>query len=319
MSRRECANLDCRTLISDNANNRTRRCAKCVRLKHWNLDTCENDDVVKNLIADNKNRNWKKEPLQVLSFGGGVQSSAMLIMIKNGVLPRPDLVVHSDTGSEMPHTEKVLEWARLLCIALKLPYATVMSHRGRLHEDYLSTGTMPMVRHRSCTFNFKVQTQRKFFRRIVGKGNGKVMVQCWLGITTDEKQRRISVHDADVKWTGSTYPLLDMKPTSRRECENYIAKENLEFTIQKSGCFCCPYAKPQHFAKLYREHPDLFAICVEMEEQFNARWSKEGFGEKSLSPNLKSLKSVAMPSLENWGFEFELNPENECSSGHCFY
>ena len=46
-------------------------------------------------------RDFKKEPLQVLSFGGGVQSFAMLLLIKEGLLPKPDIIIHSDTGSEI--------------------------------------------------------------------------------------------------------------------------------------------------------------------------------------------------------------------------
>lgn len=315
--RRECANLDCTTLISKNAHKTTRRCARCVREKHYNLDTTENDDIVESILKNNPNRDWSKQPLQVLSYGGGVQSSAMLLMIQNNTLPKPDIVVHSDTGSEMPHTEKVIEWARLLCISLELPFATVMSNRGRLHEDYLAKQTIPMVRQRSCTFNFKVTPQRKFFRRIVGNGGGKVLVECWLGITTDEKQRRISVHDADVKWTKSVYPLLDVKPTTRRECVSLI-QNNTDISIAKSGCFCCPYAPITHFADLHRNEPALFEICLEMEREFNAKWN-DGKQVKSLQPSLQTLESVALPSLEQWGFEFDLNPNNECSSGHCFY
>ena len=131
-------------------------------------------------------RDWVKVPLQVLSYGGGVQSTAMLLMIKEGKIPKPDIVVHSDTGSELPETEQFIEWAYKFTISeLKIPFVIVKSTYGKLHEFYLSTAAIPVIGMRHCTANFKIAPQRQFFRSIVGRKN-KHMVDCWLGITTDE-------------------------------------------------------------------------------------------------------------------------------------
>ena len=37
----------------------------------------------------------------VWSYGGGVQSVAMAIMVANGMLKRPECIVMADTGREM--------------------------------------------------------------------------------------------------------------------------------------------------------------------------------------------------------------------------
>ena len=37
-------------------------------------------------------RNWVELPLEVLSYGGGTQSTAILVLIRDGYLPAPDLV-----------------------------------------------------------------------------------------------------------------------------------------------------------------------------------------------------------------------------------
>ena len=44
-------------------------------------------------------RDWVKEPLQVLACGLGTQSCAMMFMVIDGLLRRPDIVLHADTGS----------------------------------------------------------------------------------------------------------------------------------------------------------------------------------------------------------------------------
>ena len=51
---------------------------------------------------------------------------------------------------------------------------------------------------------------------VVGNQNGKLLAQMWLGITTDEEQRRNNA--SDVIWAQPTYPLLDIHRISRKEC-----------------------------------------------------------------------------------------------------
>ena len=82
-------------------------------------------------------RNWIEQPLEVLSYGGGTQSTAMLVLIKQGKLPKPDLVLHADTGSELPETVAFIEEAKKLCESIDLPFHIVRSHRGALHDDYM--------------------------------------------------------------------------------------------------------------------------------------------------------------------------------------
>jgi len=50
-------------------------------------------------------------PLQVLSLGAGVQSSAMLLMACHGeITPRPDVAIFSDTHAEPDAVYKWLDW-----------------------------------------------------------------------------------------------------------------------------------------------------------------------------------------------------------------
>lgn len=255
-------------------------------------------------------RDYSKDPLQVLALGGGVQSTAMLLMVRDGKLPRPDIVIHSDTGSEMPYTEEVIDFCRDICNEIGLRFEIVTSHRGALHEDYIRLQTLPVVGVRSCTVNFKVLPQRRLIRTIVGNGKGKLLAESWLGITTDERRRRV---DSDVQWIGNKFPLLDQVPTSRRECNEILKKEGIE--VKKSGCFCCPYQGVKGFIKLKREFPKLFEICLEMESQYHER-----FGEgDTITPRLRTLKSLEMPSLFSFGPENLTIEESECDSvGGCF-
>ena len=217
-------------------------------------------------------RDYQKEPLQVLSFGGGVQSTAMLLMIHEGTLPKPDVVMFADTGSELPETIEHIETNARQFIedVLQIPFIVCRSHRGSLHGDYMRLQALPMIGVRSCTGNFKIDPQRRAIREIVGRRNGVLMAQCWMGITTDEAERKPKVKDKrEPMWVEKIYPLLDLVPTSRDECQALNLKYKWE--VIKSGCWCCPYAGSQHWLDLKANHPDLFSIALEMERLKNEK------------------------------------------------
>ena len=209
-----------------------------------------------------EDRDFSKDQLKVLSYGGGTQSTAMLILIKLGKIPAPDIIIHADTGSELPETVEFVQTAKeYVENSLKIPFAITKSHRGSLHMDYMKNGNIPIIGSRSCTGNFKILPQRRLMRKIVGRKN-KHLAICMVGITTDEKKRRT---ESDVQWATLSYPLLDHFPYTRKEC---ILLNNLHgWDVKKSGCFCCPYQGGKSWMELKANYPDLFQIAIEMEEK----------------------------------------------------
>lgn len=256
-----------------------------------------------------KLRDFVKEPLEVLSFGGGVQSFAILLLIKEGKLPIPDIIIHSDTGSEMPHTHEIVKIGFEISKEMNIPFHIVSSYRGKLHEDYMKTGTLPVVGIRSCTTNFKIFPQRRFIREIVGNKNGKVLANCWLGITTDESKREVK---SNLQWIQNKFPLLEINYT-RKDCIELNSKYN--YSVKKSGCFCCPYAGKNHFVKLYQDHPELFKIVKEMESKYHKTWKTKNEG---ILPRVSDISTLQIPSLVTFGAEILSNDESSCDSGGCF-
>ena len=224
------------------------------------------DDIVNRIPQ----RNWIDKPLELLSYGGGVQSTAMLVMITKGILPKPDLIMFSDTGSELQETlDNVKSIGMKLADEAGVPFAVVSLAEmdpkyGRLHEDYHQGAMLPMIGIRSCTQKYKIRPGRMFLRRIVGQGNGKTLVHSWLGITTDEARRR---SDSTVLWQKLVYPLLDDIPTSRQDCKDILKEEGLE--VIKSGCFMCPYSSTNYWKMIQKKYPDLWKIALKMEEQYS--------------------------------------------------
>lgn len=261
-----------------------------------------------NYLRSLDRRNFQHKPLQVLSFGGGVQSSAIILLIKDKILPKPDIIVHSDTGSELPETENIVRRFQQISEELGIPFFIVRSHLGKLHEHYLSKQSVPVVGFRSCTDNFKIAPQRRLFRKIVGKGNGKILVNCWLGITTDESHREIQ---SEVQWITNSFPLLQLN-LSRKDCIEINQSHKL--TITKSGCFNCPYGGKKWFVNLYNNHPDLFKICVQMEKEYQKKHGKK----HGLIPNITDITTLQIPTLFTFGGEIIQPDESKCDSGGCF-
>jgi len=230
-------------------------------------------------------RDFSIEQLNVLSYGGGTQSTAMLILIKMGYITKPDIVIHSDTGSELPETIEFIQVAKKYVEdVLKIPFAIVKSHRGSLHEDYMKHGNIPIVGSRSCTSNFKIQPQRRLIRAIVGRKN-RHLANSMLGITTDEEKRRT---EGEVKWLKLTYPLLDQFRYTRKEC---IILNNLNgWDVKKSGCFVCPFQGGKSWLELKNNHPKLFQIAVEMEnKKFEVKGGKLGLYQERRLSDLENI------------------------------
>lgn len=264
-------------------------------------------------------RDFEAEPLQVLSFGGGTQSSAMLLMVGKGMLPKPDIVIFSDTGSEekftIDHVENVAK--PYVEQVLQVPFAIVKPPKP-LHVAYRERETIPMIGVRSCTQNYKIAPQRRFVREIVGSKNGVLLAQSWLGITTDEARRRVD--ETDVIWYGVSYPLLDDVPTSRQECLNILGNQGWE--VQKSGCWLCPYVQPRHWPKLKARRPDLFDLAVDMEEAVIARQIRNGRNPENIRFNRGGVRLKVIQDMKSlWHYSDEEEPEDNftCDSGAgCF-
>jgi len=220
-------------------------------------------------------------------------------MIKNGDLPRPDLVIFSDTGAERPETmDLIAEHIIPLCTAMDLQFDIVRSHLGRLDEYYRSRGAIPMIGARHCTAKFKIRPIRRHIREIVGNARGKLLAEAWLGITTDEAHRE-SV--SDVRWIQNRFPLLE-REISRQDCLDYLDREG--YNVIKSGCFMCPYQSSQEWLEVREAYPELWKRALALEDQYFAQRPERWKGLRHDSKRLRDHLD-----------EFEMS---KCDSGGCF-
>ncbi len=254
--------------------------------------------------------------LRICSYGGGVQTFGMLLMIRDGLIQRPHAFVFSDTKAEYDATYAHIEgYAKPLCKEMGIPFYTVQFNEGII-EGYKSKNSIPLPGFRSCTFNYKVRPINYKLKELLGDNwtRGEACVNSYIGISTDEAQRAVSRKDQRPKWSMQTYPFLELD-MSRRQIIEYIEKSGYPVPI-KSGCYICPYHGFKGFVDLKTNHPEKFKIAVEMEELYFEHRPERNHG--FLQDTMIRLKELGeIPSL--WSFADQIpNETKECDSGGCF-
>lgn len=173
----------------------------------------------------------------ILSYGGGVQTIAMCVLVARGVLPRPDAVIAADTGREMPTTWEYAEaYARplLASVGLELHIAPHSLANEDLHDGrgdliipiFTESGKFPGW----CSSRWKARVVARYASRVLGLPTPRIN---WLGFSLDEKRR------AQSQEPDRRYPLIELNLT-RIDCERIIT--GFGFPVPpKSRCWMCPH------------------------------------------------------------------------------
>lgn len=251
--------------------------------------------------------------MRVFSNGGGVQSTAALILSAQG---RIDFKIHlfCNVGddSENPDTiTYVTEWLRPYADAKGIEFHHISRSTNdgetlyqRLLREDRSIGIPVRMKNgapgsRNCTMDYKRQVVRKW----LGKGDHIV----GLGISMDEFQRMRS--DSGFKNISNEYPLIDLR-LSRNDCLKIIADAGLP-KPPKSSCWFCPYHNTQAWQDLRRTNPELFDKAVQLEVLLNEKRAKLDRDPVYLSAKGRSLDKVVGDQ------PFLFDPEDSCESGYC--
>jgi hypothetical protein len=222
--------------------------------------------------------------IHVLSYGGGTQSTALLIMALkgeiNGVIP--DYIIFSDTGWEPKSIYKWIDQVNAY-IKEKFNREIIFTSGGNIREDILNSaingersaslpyftlsqdGEKGMVM-RQCTAEYKITPVTKKIKELLGyKSREKVkeVVHVWKGISTDEIQR---VKPIPNKWQIAEHPLIDIVNVDRSACIAYVEREGLG-TPAKSSCIGCPFHDDTTWREMKIHDPESFADAVAVDRQ----------------------------------------------------
>ncbi len=199
--------------------------------------------------------------MKVASYGGGVNSTAMIIK------ENPDLVIFADTGGERPDTYAYVEYFnRWLKDNNKPEIITVKSPNTTLEDSLIKNCSLPSIAYgfKTCSQRFKIEPADKYLnnndRAKDHWKNGGIITKL-LGYDAGEPHRAKD-YTTD-KYTNS-YPLID-NDIDREECKNIIRKAGLKVP-DKSSCFFCPNMRQSEIRELNERYPDLARRAVAMED-----------------------------------------------------
>ena len=238
----------------------------------------------------------------ILSYGGGVQTIAMCILVARGVLPRPDAVIAADTGREMPTTWEYADaYARplLASVGLELHIAPhslatvdVYGKNGDLLlPSYTATGKLQTF----CSNEWKARVVDRYAR---GLGLPKPYTN-WIGFSLDEA-KRVKGHD------GRRYPLLELGLT-RADCVAIIDREGLPIP-PKSRCWMCPHQHNAEWREV-RDSPALWAEAVALDTELREADERGGV---YLHASRKPLREADIDAQDR------AEPSRQCGLGLCF-
>lgn len=233
-------------------------------------------------------------PWRILSYGGGVDSFAMLARaIKTGELP--DEVVFADVGdisrkdpAEWPQTYAHIRRVVIpLCEKHGIPFKWITTdelpirgHRS-LFAYLQAMRTMVGRMSRMCTSAAKVERVNRYVAHKYPQGQ----VEMWVGFEAGEESRaRRDPHGKTAK-VGKKYkknsfsarkttrfPLIEAGMCRCRAIE-FIRECGYELP-PGSACVFCPFSTRGDFQKVQRKEPEAFVSIVQLE--LNAKETARG-------------------------------------------
>jgi hypothetical protein len=266
--------------------------------------------------------------VNVISYGGGVQSTALLVLAARRVIDfGVFLFANVGTDSEDPATLAYLErhakpFAALHGIQLIELHrtrrdGTTETLYGRLTREGSRSLPIPVRMSngapgtRSCTADFKIKVVGRWLKAHGASAENKATVG--IGISLDEihrlNNRRAMPYELPV------YPLLDHTPPLRRsDCMRIIRDAGLPIP-PKSACWFCPFHQVHTWAEMRRDRPELFDAACGLEALLNNRRAdlgKDPVWLTRFNRPLRAAVAVAQDTLDG------LDDATTCDNGACF-
>ena len=225
--------------------------------------------------------------MNIVSFSGGKDSTAMLLMMLEKGIPI-DRIICVDTTKEFPamylHIEKVQSMCPVEIEIIKIDFdywfGEHIKTRGK-RKGQKGYG-FPDFRNRWCTA-LKREAVKKLQNTI-----SKDAIQ-YHGIAFDEKVRADNNKGRNIK-----YPLIDWGVTEKQALE-YCYSRGLDWNglyekFHRVSCWCCPLSRIGELRVLYNDFPNLWGELQEMDKKsfrkFRSDYSVAELTEKFANENL---------------------------------
>ena len=201
--------------------------------------------------------------MRILSFGGGVDSSAMILHHIHKEDLGIDHIVFADTGAESQGTYKNVENFKAICEARGIPFTIVRREGENITEWVTRLGIVPVMPGAShvCSKKFKGDVIQKW----ANENFPGQTITYLIGIEADEGHRTARFTKPKNDQNEYEYPLVERGMT-RQDCLDLIAEHGM--TIPKSSCVFCPFMSEPEIREV-RKNPEDWATIKLVERRFS--------------------------------------------------
>ena len=192
----------------------------------------------------------------ILNFGGGLNSTALLVFLVDRNYPL-DGVVFADTGGEIPETYEHLRVIDSYLNKHNIPFKVVRSENETLYDYCMRRKAIPS-RVRPWTIrDYKIAPIFIYYRSL------NAHVNQYLGIAYEERYR---VRDSGVQYVTNLFPLVDNK-LQRPDCIDVIMLADTDLPMPtRTGCFFCPFNSISRWKEILEHHKELYSQARSLEE-----------------------------------------------------
>lgn len=237
-----------------------------------------------------------------ISFGAGVQSTALLLMAIEGRVPA-DFAIFADTQDEPAEVYVHLWEMARRCSNVGMPLYVVTA--GRLSDEIRKPRTFISIPafgrnldgkaaqlRRQCSYQFKLRPMRAYVKHhVLAKRQGW---WCLVGISKDESHR---AKPSGRKWVTNSFPLLDLD-MSRYDAERYCNDRGVY--PPRSACTFCPYRSNAEWRDLTPtefEEACVIDDLLRVSGGHGGRYGDQLFLHRTMTP----LREVDIRSAEDRG------------------
>jgi len=261
--------------------------------------------------------------MRVISYGGGVQSTALLVLACQGRI-EADAAVFANVGddSENPATlafihDHAVPYAARHSFQLEQVCRTWRDGTHTTLHDYVTgdIASIPIPVYmeggapgtRQCSERWKIAVVARWLRDHGASPENPA--ELLIGFSWDELERVKDISDPIAR---RSYPLIDLR-LNRGDCMEIIRNVGLPVP-PKSSCWFCPYRGARGFAEMRRDQPELFDRAVVFEDRINEK--RVAMGRDAVHLTGTHSRLALLPAAQD--ALFDVDGEGHCTSEACF-
>ena len=218
-------------------------------------------------------------PQHIVSFSGGKDSTAMLLMmLEKGM--KIDSVICVDTTKEFPGMYVHIEQVQKIIYPLEIEIVKIdfdywfgehIKTKGKRNGE--SGYGWPDFHTRWCTLQ-KRDAKITYYKQ---NGFNKNNVVEFVGIAFDEQDRQVMKSKND--GYNKKYPLIDWQVTEK-EALQYCYDKGLTWNglyddFSRVSCFCCPLSSLKELRVVFNKYPEIWSQIKEMDKKSFRRFRSD--------------------------------------------